>query len=512
MIISLKLWLPDDITNEPYPIIGLLALATAGFMLLYTRGVVKKIEVLDEWTEAILQGKLDMAVEISVTDKEISRLTQALSRMLDDMKKAHASASAAYKMSLEKKQESAEQKRLAEAAQVGTRYLSEALIRMKESQQALAQRERRHVLEQIVRGVVHSFGETLMPIMGGTEILLAHPEDMADTAKMTEHLKMVLSGIARTRQLLKNLAGIFRAPGGNIEPTDINRLFNRAIELIEPCWKEQASQKGIKFEVTMDLQPVPKVASEGEDLQKAIEHLLLNAVEAMPQGGTLTLLTYADKDFVSLEVRDTGRGMSEEVKARCLEPFFSTKGLAGAGMGLTIVSSIVNRHRGVLNIESRDQQGTSVIMKIPIWTGITQEKEQKKADLLPVAFRPLSILVVDDDDSSRKIAARLLNHQGHSVDTASGGKEGLEKVRLKNYDVIIVDRAMLGMDGIVLSRSIKAIFPDMPIIMLSGYADIMIKEGRIPESIDVMLAKPATLADFREALDKAMSKKKNSPA
>jgi signal transduction histidine kinase/ActR/RegA family two-component response regulator len=480
---------------------GVLGLAMAAVILYYTKDIMGKIKVLNEWTDSVLKGNLDATVDMGSSDDEVSRLSYSLSKMLREIKGAY---SAVHKEAVEHKQQSIEHQRLAEAAQIGTKQLSDALARLKETQLELMQKERMHVVEQLVRGVVHDFGEAMMPIQGTIDNLLAYPEKLVDKAGTVQHLQTINEAVQKAGKSLKNLAGIYHLPQErSFGPADLSRLVEKTVEMLTPRWKAEANAKGIRIDVRKNLQTVPLVAGDEGDIQDAITNLVMNAVEAMPGGGTMLVSTYADKTFVTLEVRDTGKGMTQEVRKRCVEPFFSTKNGAGTGMGLTIVNSVVHRHGGSLKIESEVNKGTRVIVKLRVWDeSLGGNKASTPAS--PSA-RKLVILVVDDDPLTLKVIGRNLEASGHSISTAAGGVEGLEKIKKGKFDIAIVDKAMADMDGIALANAIKEVSPFTPVVMLTGYADIMREERDIPDSIDVLLPKPVTMADLNKALNEAAS-------
>ncbi len=499
--LSLRWWLNSGERSETLAIIflsltGLLGLVMTALIIYYTKDILGKIKTLNEWTETVLKGNLDAAVDLKPSDDEVSRLSYALSRMLREIKQAYSEV---HKEASEHKQQSLEQKRLAEAAQVGTKQLSDALNRLKESQHEIMQKERLHVYEQVIRGVVHDFGEALTPLMGTIDILKACPEKVQDQGVMAQHLQVMSEAVHNARKSIKHLAGIYRVHQERASgAVDINRVIERVISLLEPRWKNEARARGVKIDVRSDLQSVPSVAVDESDIQDVITNLLMNSIEAMPDGGTITISTYADKAFVTLDVRDTGRGMTDEVHRRCLEPFYTTKSVAGTGMGLTIVHSVVQVHKGTLKIETAPGKGVRVVIKLPVWSEML--RKQKTVENVRLDNSRMSILLVDDDPLSLKVLAGNLSFYGYDVTPVTSGQEALARFKERQFDVIIADKAMPGMDGVALAGAVKELSPGTPVIMLTGYADVMKEEGDIPAVIDYLLSKPTTMEDLGRAL------------
>jgi CheY-like chemotaxis protein len=236
------------------------------------------------------------------------------------------------------------------------------------------------------------------------------------------------------------------------------------------------------------------------DLREALTNLIFNAVDAMPQGGTVAITGRAVDAQVVLSVSDTGTGMTDEVRRRCLEPFFTTKGERGTGLGLSMVYGIVRRHAGTLDIQSEVGRGTTFVIRLP-----SQEKtaEANSGQTTEASIScPLRVLVVDDEPLVRNVEAKYLEAAGHSVARAASGPEGLEKFRAEKFDVVVLDRAMPGMSGDQLAAAVKQLSADTPVIMLTGFGDLMEATGEKPPHVDVLLNKPITLVGLQQAVRK----------
>jgi CheY-like chemotaxis protein len=204
-------------------------------------------------------------------------------------------------------------------------------------------------------------------------------------------------------------------------------------------------------------------------------------------------------------VSDTGSGMSEEVRQRCLEPFFSTKGEHGTGLGLGLVYGIIRRHEGQMSLETEEGKGTSFFIRLPAL---------KDGEMVTVAApvigsqvqTPLHILVVDDEPSFCNLVSGFLTSDGHTVETANDGREGLRKFLAGRFDVVLLDQAMPEMSGTQVAAAIKQMTPDKPVILVSGFADVMEAVGEEPAGVDLLLSKPVTLERFREALAEVTTK------
>jgi CheY-like chemotaxis protein len=195
--------------------------------------------------------------------------------------------------------------------------------------------------------------------------------------------------------------------------------------------------------------------------------------------------------------------MPEEVRRRCLEPFFTTKGERGTGLGLSMVYGIVQRHEGEIDIQTAVGKGTTFVIRLPL-AAANLESQSDPVDK-PASHAPLyRILVVDDEPLPSKIVGEYLKLDGHSVTIASNGAEGLDEFRKDSFDLVILDRAMPGMSGDQVASVIKTLNPAMPVIMLTGFGSMMEAANEKPADVDLVVSKPVTIADLRTALAKVM--------
>ena len=235
-----------------------------------------------------------------------------------------------------------------------------------------------------------------------------------------------------------------------------------------------------------------------------LANLIFNAVDAMPKGGTITVRARSEGACVRLEVSDTGIGMSDEVRQRCLEPFFTTKGQHGTGLGLSLVHTTIQRHGGTLTIESQPGRGSTFVALLPVLDepdGHAENADSRES------LRPLHILLVDDDPLVRKSVVAQLNTQAHVVETASNGREGLDRFASGRFDLVVTDRAMPEMGGDQLAATIERSAPETPVIMLTGFGDLMSAKGEHPVGVDAVVSKPVTLDALTRAILKVIARR-----
>ena len=223
-------------------------------------------------------------------------------------------------------------------------------------------------------------------------------------------------------------------------------------------------------------------------IREMLANLIFNAVDAMPEGGTITVLARAEGSDVVLEVADTGTGMTDEIRQRCLEPFFSTKGKHGTGLGLSLVHSTIERHGGTLTIASEPGRGSTFIVRLPSQDRVGAVSSPAEP---PQASRPLHVLLVDDDPLVRKSVVAQLESEGHAVVTATNGREGLERFAVGRFDLVVTDRAMPEVGGDQVAAQIARSAPNTPVIMLTGFGDLMTAKGDHPPGVDAVVGSHA---------------------
>ena len=377
------------------------------------------------------------------------------------------------------------------------RQLESALAELRETQKQIVQQERLRALAQMASGVAHDFNNVLAKILGFNELLLTWPENLQDTEKVKKYLQMTNTAAQEAVDIVNRLREFYRHRKETevYQPVDLNEVVRQAIELTQPKWKNLMMAKGATIRIQTNLLDLADVSGSPIDLSEVAMNLISNSVDAMPDGGTITIATRAENDMVILEVRDTGRGMTEEVRQRCFEPLFTTKGERGTGLGLAIAYGILQRHRGSIQIESEEGKGTCATVRLPVLSKADGETNARQ-----IAQRPLRVLVVEDESQVRDIEAEYLRHDGHVVETAANGREGLEKFRRGGFDLVVADRAMPEMNGDQMTEAIKQSTPTFPVLMVTGFADMPLDQTQTCGQPDLIVRKPITQTALRQAI------------
>ena len=380
--------------------------------------------------------------------------------------------------------------------------LQQAYEDLRESQQAVVQQERLRALGQLASGIAHDINNALTPAALYTHSLLEYEKTLSSDAR--ERLTIVDRAIEDVAGTVARLRTFYRPRDTELAlaPLDFNEILRQVIELTRVRWKDMPQEQGIHVEIVTELEEsLPRVMGAESEIRDALTNLVLNAVDAMSAGGTLTVRTRTRGRLAVIEVSDTGGGMSDAVRARCLEPFFTTKGERGTGLGLAMVYGMVQRHSAELEIDSTLGQGTTMRLLFPI----------AETSAVPATQRPerpaasMRLLLVDDDPILLQSLQFVLESDGHIVSTADGGRAGITefeaaRARGEPYALVITDLGRPKVDGRAVAAAVKLSSPKTPVVMLTGWGQRLQDDRELPPHVDVVLSKPPRISEIRAAL------------
>jgi signal transduction histidine kinase/ActR/RegA family two-component response regulator len=397
-----------------------------------------------------------------------------------------------------------------------TEGTQKAYDELRRTQQAVVQQERLRALGQMASGVAHDINNALSPITAYAELLLSTLPDLAEAPR--QRLQRISQAAEDVAQIVARMREFYRR---DLDPNqlglvNVNKAIEEVVELTRPRWRDLAQRQGISIHIKCELESSsPMLVCNASELREALTNVVFNAVDALPEGGLITLATrsvfWPDTQAggsaaqeLQIEVRDNGLGMEEKVRQHCLEPFFSTKlTTGGTGLGLAMVYGMVKRHDGGIEIESALNRGTCVRLIFPIRERAISPAPPQAAHLEPC--RSLRILCIDDEPELRQLMHDLLEVHLHKVTVASGGREGLDLFRSQQrghepYEIVITDLGMPDMDGHHVARAIKAESPHTPIIMLTGWGAMMKADGESAPEVDAVLSKPPRIQELNSLL------------
>ncbi|MGU3543864.1 response regulator [Methylobacterium sp. A52T] len=356
----------------------------------------------------------------------------------------------------------------------------------------LRQSDKMQALGTLAGGIAHDFNNLLTAILGSLE--LAGPK-VADQPRVQRLIENARGAAERGASLTKRLLSFSRAHDLQARAVDVNTLISGMSDLF-------GRSLGGLVTVRTDLADgLPAVQVDPDQLELAVLNLCINARDAMPDGGAITVATrrlaisgdpeIADGTYLGISVTDEGTGIPEEILRRVCEPFFTTKAVGqGTGLGLAMVFGLAQQSKGRLVIDSVVGRGTRVELALP-FADQAPEQAPETAGAGPVAGRRARVLIVDDDSQVRHVTASFLTGFGHSTTEAGDGEAALRLLEADHYDIVVADLAMPGMSGIELAAEIRERDPRLPVLILTGHAEAM----QIPDDLPV-LTKPFRSADL----------------
>lgn len=388
---------------------------------------------------------------------------------------------------------------------------------LRRTQQSVVQHERLRALGEMSSGVAHDINNALSPVVAYSELLLTTQPDLPEFVR--KHLQTINQAGMDIANIVSRMREFYRAHSETQELTQasVSHIVKEVIELTRPRWRDLSQRQAVSIQIEHQIEPdLPLLVCEPTDLREALTNLIFNAVDALPQGGLITLVarslsasTAKDKAVsekqIQIEVRDNGVGMDEKTRRHCMEPFFSTKAKrGGTGLGLAMVYGMMQRHGGNIQIESTPGCGTSIRLTFPIRENTVAASQAGAAAQSPES-RPLRILCIDDEAQVQELLKTCLTTLHHQVTTASNGKQGVEMFRAalrdkKPFQTVITDLGMPDMDGRQVAKAIKAESPGTPVIMMTGWGKIMKADGEAVPEADAVLSKPPRIKELSNLL------------
>ena len=382
--------------------------------------------------------------------------------------------------------------------------LQRAYNELRLSQQTVLQQERLSALGQMASGIAHDINNAISPVTLYLDTLLESESNLTPRAR--QYLPIVLRAIDDVSATVSRMREFYRPRDEQtaLAPVDLNELTEQVIELTKARWSDMPQQRGIVIEVVREFQPnLPRVPAVENEIREALTNLVFNAVDAMPLGGRLTLATRTVDDGVELAVADNGVGMDEQTRRKCLEPFFTTKGERGTGLGLAMVYGVVRRHAATLNVESAPGEGTRFVLTFPQTRPGQQPVPPRDESPSPV-IAPMRILLIDDDPLVLAPLKEILESDGHEVLATDDPRRGIDAFLAdqasRPFQVVITDLGMPHLDGRAVARAIKRVSANTPVILLTGWGRRLDAEAQPAADIDHVLGKPPRVRELRAVL------------
>jgi PAS domain S-box-containing protein len=372
----------------------------------------------------------------------------------------------------------------------------------REVEKQLQQSEKLRALGQLAGGIAHDFNNLLQAILGYAQLMKGNLDDGALVQRSLNVIEAAAIDGAETVRRIQQFARL--RPDEPFVRVDIGQIVQDAVAITRPRWEERASRDNRPLDLRLELHGVPPVNGRPAALTEMLTNLILNALDAMPEGGRLSISTRAgDGRTVMVTVTDTGIGMSEDVQRRVFEPFFSTKGEAGSGLGLAMAYSIARRHGGDITVASAPGRGATFTISFPV---AVERPPAPPPARETAARRQARVLMVDDDPQVLAILTEIVRGIGHTVTTALTGPTALANYAPGRYDVVITNIGMVEMNGWELARRLRAIDPAVPLMFLTGWGLREEDQAQLAAlSISKCLFKPVGPGELDAAIQAALA-------
>ncbi len=377
------------------------------------------------------------------------------------------------------------------------RDLRDALNTIAETQSHLIRSERLKVMGEMASGIAHDFNNVLSKMLGTVELMEMETDQRPPSI---EQLKTLIGdGTSVVRRLMVFYKDHQR--DAELSAMDLGKVIDQSVELTRPRWRDQSQLNGRPIEIVVEGRPQNLVQGDEPEMREALTNLLFNAFDAMPDGGKVTISGQTTEDAVVVHIADNGIGMTDEVRERCLEPFYTTKGDHGTGLGLSSVANIIKRFGGSLSIESSPGEGTTISILLPRYEGENHGANNQDEIAEESHDESLRVLLADDDPVIAQITEKFLLFDGHKVEVVTNGAFAVDRLKQasSNFDLVITDRSMPEMCGDELAIRAKEL-TGLPVIMVTGFGDMMLNEGEKPQGVDYLLSKPISRKDLHDAI------------
>lgn len=379
------------------------------------------------------------------------------------------------------------------------RHLSAAYEELRKTQNQLIQAEKMRALGELAGGVAHEFNNALCGVLGFLELALLNKGLDPTNRSFLESARTCATDAAQTVRRVQDFAR-WRRNDQTSQLMDFGEFVRQTVDLIRHKWEARGAERIGPIRVIVDAESGAFITGNAPELREVITNLAFNAVEAMPNGGTLTINAWKTDADAFLSIRDTGVGIVEAVRHRLFEPFFTTKGERGNGLGLSVAFGIVRRHAGEITVQSEEGRGSDFTVRLPLGAArATGERPATMANPSPPT-RGLRVLVVEDEESVRQFLEIGLTRLGHRPRLACNVKEGTRALAEESFDVVLTDLGLPDASGEEMARRVAARSPGTPVLLLTGWADQLHAENRTIEGISRILSKPVPLDTLAAAL------------
>ena len=405
----------------------------------------------------------------------------------------------------------------AEQAERHVEELSHYIAEQERIREQFSQMEKLSALGELASGVAHDFNNTLAGILGRAQLILR----TNDPEKIQRGLNIIIKTAEDGAKTVKRIQDFARQRRDHdFEPVSIDQILFDVSEITRPRWKDRAEAANVQIALDLQIRSKAKVMGDESELREVLVNMVFNAVDAMPEGGNLTLAAEDVNGMVIISVGDNGSGMPPEVKSRIFDPFFTTKGKAGMGLGLAVSFGIIRRHEGSVEVESEVGVGTKFKISLPK-AAVSEESATVAPEIATLAIDGANaaasrafdgpqpkILVVDDEEAVRELLRDLLESEGCRVYLAPGGREALSLFAVQRFDGVFTDVGMPGMSGWELAHAIRQSNESVPIAVITGWGEAVGSDEQKQARVNWVVTKPFRAERISELAQEIAKKQK----
>jgi signal transduction histidine kinase/CheY-like chemotaxis protein len=371
-----------------------------------------------------------------------------------------------------------------EGRTTGVLGIARDITEQKEERERAARADKLRALGQLASGVAHDFNNSLAAILGRAQLLRRQIVEPA-LVRNLDIIQTAAEDAAATVRRIQTFAR--KSAVKEFELVDVAGLLNDAIEITRTRWQNEARIRGLEYDVRLNTEQGQFTYGSASELREVFVNMIVNAVDAMPRGGKLLVTCRRKDERLQLHFSDNGMGMPDDVQQKIFEPFFSTKGAHGTGLGLSVSYSIIERHSGSISVVSEPGLGTNFTIDLP---AVAAETSSENLSTALNDTPSLKILVVDDEEPVRETLAEMLVAVHHRVEQAGSGQEAVDKLRRGGFDFVFTDLAMPEMDGWETARVIRRHWPGLKIVLVTGYGPATTPPAGEEDLVDAIIGKP----------------------
>ena len=385
----------------------------------------------------------------------------------------------------------------------GSLCFAHDVTEQKQQTERLMQAEKLRALGQLASGVAHDFNNALAAIMGRTQLMRRQLSD----PKLLQSLDVIQKAAEDAAATARRIQTFARqAPLERFERLDVGSLVLDAIEITRTQWEDEAFVHGRRYDVSLDAPSGLYVSGNASELREVFVNLIINAIDAMPKGGTLKISAQRDGGEVVLRFTDQGIGIQPDAMGRIFEPFYTTKGAQGTGLGLFVSYGIIERHRGRIEVESEVGSGTTFIIHLP--AAHAKATQRCLQQLAP--SESLCVLVADDEPAVRETLADMLTAMNHKVVEVDGGRAAFAALATQPFDLVFTDLSMPEIDGWQIARTVRRHQPEIGIVLVTGYGHEALAQIEDKDLVDGIIAKPFDFEQIAEVISNVLARRQQN--